>query len=45
LIIVRYGEIALKGKNRKTFENKLIENIKKDARKKRYRSESSFHSR
>ena len=29
LIIVRYGEIALKGKNRKTFENKLIENIKK----------------
>jgi len=29
LIIVRYGEIALKGKNRKTFENKLIENIKR----------------
>ncbi|HBT38994.1 MAG: putative tRNA sulfurtransferase [Thermotoga sp. 50_1627] len=29
MIIVRYGEIALKGKNRKAFENKLIENIQK----------------
>lgn len=34
MILVRYGEIALKGKNRKTFENKLIENIKKALAKK-----------
>ncbi|MBW3014917.1 hypothetical protein KY330_00685 [Candidatus Woesearchaeota archaeon] len=26
--IIRYGEIALKGKNRKEFENKLVKNIK-----------------
>ncbi len=29
LILVHYGEIALKGKNRKFFENMLVENIKK----------------
>lgn len=28
MIIVRYGEIGLKGKNRKFFEKKLVENIK-----------------
>ncbi|MFC1731655.1 THUMP domain-containing protein [candidate division KSB1 bacterium] len=28
-ILVRYGEISLKGKNRIKFENKLIDNIKK----------------
>ncbi|NIA03972.1 MAG: tRNA 4-thiouridine(8) synthase ThiI [Nitrospiraceae bacterium] len=28
-VVVRYGEIALKGKNRPVFENKLINNIKK----------------
>lgn len=28
-IILRYGEIFLKGKNRPTFENKLVNNIKK----------------
>jgi thiamine biosynthesis protein ThiI len=28
-ILVHYGELALKGKNRRLFENKLIENIKK----------------
>lgn len=27
-IIVRYGEIALKGKNRQSFENRLVKNIK-----------------
>ena len=32
-IIIRYGEIALKGKNRITFERRLIRNIK-DALKK-----------
>ncbi|MGB9829202.1 MAG: tRNA uracil 4-sulfurtransferase ThiI [Thermotoga caldifontis] len=29
MIIVRYGEIGLKGKNRGIFERKLVENIKK----------------
>ncbi len=29
IILVHYGEIALKGKNRKYFENLLVENIKK----------------
>jgi tRNA uracil 4-sulfurtransferase len=29
LILVHYGELALKGKNRRLFESKLIENIKK----------------
>ena len=29
LILIRYGEIALKGKNRSFFVNKLISNIKK----------------
>lgn len=29
LILVRYGEISLKGKNRADFENQLIRNIKK----------------
>ncbi len=29
VLIVRYGEIALKGKNRPYFENKLVSNIKK----------------
>ncbi|MDO8524297.1 MAG: tRNA uracil 4-sulfurtransferase ThiI [bacterium] len=29
LVIVHYGEIALKGDNRKFFEEKLVENIKK----------------
>jgi thiamine biosynthesis protein ThiI len=29
VILIRYGEIHLKGKNRKFFENKLINNIKK----------------
>ena len=28
-IIVKYGEIGVKGKNRYIFENKLIKNIKK----------------
>lgn len=28
-ILVHYGELALKGKNRQLFENKLIENIRK----------------
>ena len=28
MIIIRYGEISLKGKNRSFFENKLIRNIK-----------------
>lgn len=28
VILIRYGEIHLKGKNRRFFENKLIENIK-----------------
>jgi len=28
-ILVHYGELALKGKNRRLFENKLIENIKR----------------
>ena len=28
-ILVHYGELALKGKNRRIFENRLIENIKK----------------
>lgn len=28
-ILIRYGEIALKGKNRKFFEDKLVQNIKK----------------
>ncbi len=28
-VLVHYGEIALKGKNRKFFENMLVENIKK----------------
>jgi thiamine biosynthesis protein ThiI len=28
-ILVHYGELALKGKNRRLFENKLIENIRK----------------
>jgi len=28
VILVRYGEIILKGNNRKYFENKLVENIK-----------------
>ena len=27
-IIVKYGEIGIKGKNRYIFENKLIKNIK-----------------
>ena len=29
LILIRYGEIGLKGKNRREFEDKLIRNIKK----------------
>ncbi len=29
VVIVRYGELALKGKNRVMFEKKLVENIKK----------------
>ena len=29
VILLRYGEIHLKGKNRRFFENKLIENIKR----------------
>ncbi len=29
VILLRYGEIFLKGKNRNLFEKKLIENIKK----------------
>ena len=29
VILIRYGEIHLKGKNRRFFENKLIENIKR----------------
>lgn len=29
LVICHYGEIALKGDNRKFFEEKLVENIKK----------------
>ncbi len=29
ILLVRYGEIALKGKNMRTFEKKLISNIKK----------------
>lgn len=29
VVLVRYGEIALKGKNRVNFENKLIDNIEK----------------
>ena len=33
-ILVRYGEIFLKGKNRSTFENKLISNIEKITQKK-----------
>jgi len=28
LLLIRYGEIALKGKNRPFFENKLLQNIK-----------------
>jgi len=31
VILVRYGEIALKGKNRINFENKLINNIKRSS--------------
>ena len=33
LIIVHYGEIALKGDNRAIFEDKLVENIKKSLQK------------
>ena len=29
VILLRYGELFLKGKNRNLFEKKLIENIKK----------------
>ena len=29
MLLIRYGEIALKGKNIKTFEKKLVSNIKK----------------
>ena len=29
VILLRYGEIFLKGKNRNLFERRLIENIKK----------------
>ncbi len=29
VILIRYGEIHLKGKNRRFFENKLVENIRK----------------
>ena len=29
VILVRYGEIILKGLNRSSFENKLISNIRK----------------
>jgi thiamine biosynthesis protein ThiI len=32
IYLVRYAEIALKGKNRKDFENKLVENMKACAR-------------
>ena len=31
-ILLRYGEIFLKGKNRPVFERKLVENIKKIAK-------------
>jgi len=29
VILIRYGEIHLKGKNKRYFENKLISNIKR----------------
>mgnify|MGYP003785057633 CR=1 FL=1 len=32
LLLIRYGEIALKGKNRPFFENKLLQNIKASLR-------------
>ncbi len=39
--ILRYGEIALKGKNRKSFEQQLISNIRSYIRN-RYNAESKF---
>jgi thiamine biosynthesis protein ThiI len=38
MIIIRYDEIGLKGKNRIYFENKLIENIKNQIKKSGYES-------
>lgn len=37
VILLRYGEIVLKGLNRKAFEDKLVRNIKKALRKERYK--------
>lgn len=37
VILVRYGEIILKGLNRKAFEDKLVRNIKKALRNERYK--------
>lgn len=37
VILLRYGEIVLKGLNRKAFEDKLVRNIKKALRNERYR--------
>ncbi|MGE5329925.1 MAG: tRNA uracil 4-sulfurtransferase ThiI [Deltaproteobacteria bacterium] len=37
VILVRYGEIVLKGLNRKSFEDKLVRNIKKALRYERYK--------
>jgi len=30
LLLIRYGELSLKGKNRRVFENILLENIRKN---------------
>jgi len=37
VILVRYGEIVLKGLNRRVFEDKLVRNIKKALRNERYK--------
>lgn len=38
-LIIRYGEIALKGKNRTYFEKKLAENVKKAVQEKGFQTE------
>ncbi len=42
VILVRYGEIALKGKNRKSFERKLVQNIKHCLRKNNIKFDKVF---
>jgi len=41
-IIIRYGEIALKGKNRINFENKLLDNIERIAKARPKRTSGRF---